>query len=137
MERDFNSHAPCGAQLTVSVVIAWIACISTHTPHAGRNAKMGDYQAACRSGFQLTRPMRGATNFNSQVHPTVAISTHTPHAGRNNRLQDLHHCLKIISTHTPHAGRNIIHLICYFSSISISTHTPHAGRNYKLLKKTA
>ena len=37
-DSDFNSHAPCGAQLyDRGGYIAYYSVISTHTPHAGRN----------------------------------------------------------------------------------------------------
>ena len=56
-------------------------CISTHTPHAGRD----------NTFYMMDRD--------------DDISTHTPHAGRDVLPLRLRHYLKI-STHTPHAGRD-------------------------------
>ena len=56
----FNSHAPCGAQPPRPPGWPDGQSISTHTPHAGRNA----------SSFVIPLAF-------------PIISTHTPHAGRN------------------------------------------------------
>ena len=78
--------------------------ISTHTPHAGRDAmvrtaatELADFYSHAPCGarhvlplrhkrymkFLLTRPMRGAT-WNTLVKMILGkISTHTPHAGRD------------------------------------------------------
>ena len=85
--------------------ISKYALISTHTPHAGRNAfswvpEFGTVEfqltrpmrgaTPCPGGsalradpFQLTRPMRGATHAIAEISKYALISTHTPHAGRN------------------------------------------------------
>ena len=55
--------------------------------------------------FQLTRPMRGATNVVKIQGDCIKISTHTPHAGRDRAERGLK-WKKAISTHTPHAGRD-------------------------------
>ena len=57
--------------------------ISTHTPHAGRNYRLRN-PCFFHYPFQLTRPMRGATQ-HQKFHQLryLRISTHTPHAGRN------------------------------------------------------
>ena len=82
---NFNSHAPCGAQL--------ILCQS--------------YMATAPA-FQLTRPMRGATLclvYEDKGYYT--ISTHTPPCGAQPRPLARRAVLCApISTHTPHAGRN-------------------------------
>ena len=81
---DFNSHAPCGARQAIMLPICrmasfqltrpmrgatrgphplrfWVYAISTHTPHAGRDA--GTHAPGAQVvRFQLTRPMRGATS---------------------------------------------------------------------------
>ena len=82
---NFNSHAPCGAQRDNAYTHRTAdRCISTHTPHAGRNAK-----------------------YRSLFFTCCSISTHTPHAGRNIIGYQDNGKPKRISTHTPHAGRNI------------------------------
>ena len=57
-------------------------CISTHTPHAGRDR-------ICQESFILSK-----------------ISTHTPHAGRDIARGRWNIATLQISTHTPHAGRD-------------------------------
>ena len=37
VDRNFNSHAPCGAQQSLHSFVPYSPDISTHTPHAGRN----------------------------------------------------------------------------------------------------
>ncbi len=79
--------------------------ISTHTPHAGRDAD----------------PLPKALT-------PLSISTHTPHAGRDAGNAPGSDNFHEISTHTPHAGRDKI--FCYPQGYQgISTHTPHAGRD--------
>ena len=81
VSRNFNSHAPCGAQ------------------HIFREIYETERE------FQLTRPMRGATHNNRTTCAYSFISTHTPHAGRNRKYPNTRWNW-VISTHTPHAGRN-------------------------------
>ena len=129
-EEHFNSHAPCGAQLSA------IELVEPDDP---------DFNSHAPCGAQPWYIQPELTFFD--------ISTHTPHAGRN------HDCGRLdegffISTHTPHAGRNILfsvekspriwdfnsHAPCgaqhtrknglFSYLIIISTHTPHAGRNF-------
>ena len=46
---------------------------------ATRSGNIGMYKIT----FQLTRPMRGATEVYRKAIRDVGISTHTPHAGRD------------------------------------------------------
>ena len=55
--------------------------------------------------FQSTRPMRGATNFQTHFRQFLPISIHAPHAGRDLTQPDTLVAL-IISIHAPHAGRD-------------------------------
>ena len=101
---DFNSHAPCGARRLAACRDFDLLDISTHTPHAGRDYVGGvnyelfttfqltrpmrgatDWCGHCvsRLEFQLTRPMRGATPPRKRDGKSRRISTHTPHAGRD------------------------------------------------------
>ena len=74
-------------------------CISTHTPHAGRN----DISKTPKNiGF---------------------ISTHTPHAGRNENCQTADGIIRI-STHTPHAGRNDIVNKQFVPDKDFNSHAP-------------
>ena len=88
----FNSHSSCGEQRILGIQPH--ADISTHTPHAGSNAAPGDILLLDAisthtphtgsnimryfNAFQLTLPMRGATNV---TRNPSNISTHTPHTG--------------------------------------------------------
>ena len=166
----FNSHAPCGARLPffrppcfdvpfqltrpMRGATQWffssslIALISTHTPHAGRDAdckvkhriilhfnshapcgarRAGRRKSNSRNTFQLTRPMRGATPCGLPRRGDTGISTHTPHAGRDHVSADQLRGSGI-STHTPHAGRDLVGSNVG-GTVVISTHTPHAGRD--------
>ena len=78
-------------------------------------------------GFQLTRPMRGATGVTPQTIRDRIISTHTPHAGRDSGAYS-YRMSQQISTHTPHAGRDATERL-WANYEKISTHTPHAGRD--------
>ena len=148
----FNSHAPCGAQHVFRLWLEECAVISTHTPHAGRNPSNDTPSTVLGVVFQLTRPMRGATdnpfvigslfdNFNSHApcgaQPILSFTGVTNSSFQLTRpMRGATHCsfnyvfaLNLISTHTPHAGRNFGFFPCVVEFI-ISTHTPHAGRNY-------
>ena len=105
---NFNSHAPCGAR---------------HIPNAGMGIVIL---------FQLTRPLRGATEAARRRRSGAKISTHTPLAGRD-RLAANRSICQFISTHTPLAGRDITVDKCKLRVLVISTHTPLAGRDSKML----
>ena len=100
----FNSRAPCGARLASGETSATLWGISTHAPHAGRDVHAKglwrqdlnfNSRAPCGArqdrngvphlwrGFQLTRPMRGATARTVCKTLAFCISTHAPHAGRD------------------------------------------------------
>ena len=78
--------------------------ISTHTPHARRDAV----------GLFLDMGL--------------GISTHTPHARRDYR-RPVRGRRTAISTHTPHARRDIGAGRFAMTEDCISTHTPHARRD--------
>ena len=128
---NFNSHAPCGAQLRRNVYPCHPTCrISTHTPHAGRN-------------FEADSNIL-----------TSLISTHTPHAGRNQdisrqfstallhfnshapcgaqlkKTSDAGSVLSQFQLTRPMRGATQRSFCRYALRLFISTHTPHAGRNY-------
>ena len=78
--------------------------ISTHTPHARRDA--GVFQTApVYPLFLLTRLMRGVTLKITEKLMMVNISTHTPHARRDTAAEASRYGSNI-STHTPHARRD-------------------------------
>ena len=59
------------------------------------------------SGFQPTRPLRGATALSEALHDDESISTHAPLAGRDDNLKLGYGGTKEISTHAPLAGRDV------------------------------
>ena len=79
----FNSLAPCGANLFIVTIYAYIKFISTHSPRAGRTVRR-------------TRLCPKTTNFNSLA----------PCGANPNRRNTTHFCGRI-STHSPRAGRTI------------------------------
>ena len=81
----FYSHAPCGARRNRWGHRCTLTCISTHTPHAGRDDRQV-LHVLKKIQFLLTRPMRGATCDQAIAAAYVAISTHTPHAGRDSYI---------------------------------------------------
>ena len=60
--------------------------------------------------FQLTRLMRGVTDFTDDFEIIDNISTHTPHARRDVFYEWYNKNLIKISTHTPHARRDALAL---------------------------
>ena len=91
---NFNSHAPCGAQLAAARYDYGRQKFQLTRPMRGATVKCLDSRFAAEV-FQLTRPMRGAT----LILKTLRLSG------------------KTISTHTPHAGRNKFACVLYFSFI--------------------
>ena len=80
--RDFNSHAPCGAQPDLSVFQPLLEIdFNSHAP-CGAQHSFAEILITVII-FQLTRPMRGATDTDAVKSSYGTISTHTPHAGRN------------------------------------------------------
>ena len=80
--RNFYSHAPCGARHQRPARYLVPRHISTHTPHAGRDAKswigtlkIWNFYSHAPCGARRTR--------DAQCAGGSAISTHTPHAGRD------------------------------------------------------
>ncbi len=145
-----------GATMYPAAVAVALLCISTHTPHAGRD--VGDYENGDRcTDFYSHAPCGARLDSLERLVNGVNISTHTPHAGRD-KIWPPPTAAGPISTHTPHAGRDIAqtfhqqietdfysHAPCgarQFEQIlqkcilTISTHTPHAGRDSDLSELT-
>ena len=171
---NFNSRAPCGARHQTFISHAGITKfqltrpmrgatrkrdehllehgISTHAPHAGRDAIEQTPRAAAvhfnsrapcgarrpplqRHGgqieFQLTRPMRGATTEIAAEYFVPPISTHAPHAGRDfvgNGGTDI--CCAFQLTRPMRGATKRYLRRCLHNGIS--THAPHAGRDMNL-----
>ena len=79
----FNSHAPCGARLG-----------------AAQTSRTG-------SGFQLTRPLRGATLLQMTSLMASCISTHTPLAGRDGVETAIPNYALHFNSHAPCGARRL------------------------------
>ncbi len=126
---NFNSHAPCGAQ--PSPLLHFLCQIQNFNSHAPCGAQLTRPAISpSASQFQLTRPMRGATDDVQQMyHMEHPISTHTPHAGRNVLCLSLQNIHEYFNSHAP-CGAQLLRMNQEGEVlIKISTHTPHAGRN--------
>ena len=104
---NISTHTPHARRDAVKSANQANLKISTHTPHARRDI-IGVCLYLFNWKFQLTRLMRGVTQFLCRVPDVRQISTHTPHARRDKRLRDRHKRTEHISTHTPHARRDRI-----------------------------
>ena len=80
--QHFNPHAPYGARRDCGYQFRTAYGISIHTPHTGRDDTMCQSTLPL-SEFQSTRPIRGATFFQSPYYRGYSISIHTPHTGRD------------------------------------------------------
>ena len=130
MQPDFNPRAPCGAR------------------------PISDRILCAVSGFQSTRPLRGATGEQKWRVPCCIISIHAPLAGRDYYQK---HCKlqrrnfnprapcgarpvhvrrndhrKPISIHAPLAGRDMHAVVKDAPHNAISIHAPLAGRDPRL-----
>ena len=123
----FNSHAPCGARLSSPLILFNYSKISTHTPLAGRDVPLTASHPR-KGGFQLTRPLRGATQRLFSALNVWNISTHTPLAGRDRVLWLFLMRFAIISTHTPLAGRDGSGLDFSAENYNFNSHAPCGAR---------
>ena len=102
--RSFQPTLPMRGETDIPDVSFSAICISTHSPHAGRDASSAENHLpssisthsphagrdqSCNVGddgvsqFQPTLPMRGETMFLTKNPGRYMISTHSPHAGRD------------------------------------------------------
>ena len=100
--------------------------ISIHAPRAGRDLAGGALKSF-RSGFQSTRPVRGAPTKQRVICSPVDISIHAPRAGRDN-IMEVGTSKIQISIHAPRAGRDTKAAALWAGDI-ISIHAPRAGRD--------
>ena len=102
----FNSLAPCGANRDYSIM--GLTTLSNFNSLAPCGANRRRSPGRKRSGlFQLTRPVRGEPDDGANKHEGMTISTHSPRAGRTWALFSLSPKRKI-STHSPRAGRTCL-----------------------------
>ena len=78
---NFNSLAPCGANLGDVFTRIDRNGISTHSPRVGRTALFCSAFVTL-SKFQLTRPVWGEPSITAQLVDEYGISTHSPRVGR-------------------------------------------------------
>ena len=78
--RDFNPRAPCGARPISPSAEYSASAISTHAPLAGRDQRLCGSLPA-RSGFQPTRPLRGATFISITIAKTPTFQPTRPLRG--------------------------------------------------------
>ena len=104
----------------------FLACISIHSPRAGRDP----FREALRGLFQLfqsTRPVRGETEVPAAAVKIIQISIHSPRAGRDGWRGAISR-RSLISIHSPRAGRDRIPVVLAIV-MAISIHSPRAGRD--------
>ena len=77
--------------------------------------------------FQSTRPVRGATSWQSNSIIGFLISIHAPRAGRD-PISTIANAVGVISIHAPRAGRDYSRRDCFHYRY-ISIHAPRAGRD--------
>ena len=151
---DFYSHAPRGARPMLSGLPRTWSDFYSHAPRGARPASRKILTS--HSGFLLTRPSRGATNFFKNRKRLFCISTHTPLAGRDGgsgKLLRTH--VEFLLTrpsrgatgvddgkggimydfysHAPRGARLNPRMRSVLNSI-ISTHTPLAGRDAGMVR---
>ena len=112
-----STHTPHARRDAKSARESVVWFISTHTPHARRDYLSSESDTYCVR-FQLTRLMRGVTALVFTELFGTCISTHTPHARRDFSAFKVLERTAPISTHTPHARRDLYPLpLCTYYSI--------------------
>ena len=99
---DFNSLAPCGANLDRFLVPAEHNGISTHSPRVGRTGILTFF--ARKGSISTHSPRVGRTKAAATIKNANDISTHSPRVGRTLRMSFALQRL-LISTHSPRVGR--------------------------------
>ena len=144
---NFNSLAPCGANLANSQALLTVSAISTHSPRAGRTVNdsaqfydvdisthspragrttrhhpvhtdVFDFNSLAPCGANQSRPVKIETSFTFQLTRPVRGEPDLT-LGKASLCE--------ISTHSPRAGRTI-EFADYLGRVKISTHSPRAGR---------
>ena len=140
-----STHTPHAGRDWIKIVTDVFDDISTHTPHAGRDflhqtvfragtnfnshAPCGARRASKAdgfnaTGFQLTRPMRGATRHRGREKGTRSyFNSHAPCGARHRHCREgaSQNC---ISTHTPHAGRDSNRSKKRYDCFNFNSHAP-------------
>ena len=130
---DFNSHAPCGARRVLRTLQISCGYFNSHAPCGARRLFVRCRLCYCQ--FQLTRPLRGATEKHEFNKTRPYISTHTPLAGRDLCWCDLN-AEADISTHTPLAGRDEQQRWVREMPHNFNSHAPCGARPVKAFPTT-
>ena len=85
--KRFNPRAPCGARRLEQARLLRCGSFNPRAPCGARQGAVAG--AAAATGFQSTRPMRGATLCLFQFCLHAVVSIHAPHAGRDYELSRL------------------------------------------------
>ena len=85
----FNPRAPYGARLTQIMSGSVDEDFNPRAPYGARRPTT-TREIPRTSGFQSTRPIRGATAFAYTVNTDNTISIHAPHTGRDDGTGNLH-----------------------------------------------
>ena len=123
---DFNSHAPCGARHA--------NCYANRIPvkfqltRPLRGATNNCLLVVHTSQFQLTRPLRGATIDRSLYRGRIPdFNSHAPCGARRNDCGQIF-LTHYFNSHAPCGARHYFDGGLYWM-MNISTHTPLAGRD--------
>ena len=84
--KNFNSLAPCGANLNGSSALSWISRFQLTRPVWGEPLFV--FVTSTGLGFQLTRPVWGEPSSSLIASIASVISTHSPRVGRTFALPD-------------------------------------------------
>ena len=80
--KGISIHAPRAGRDGYRGLAIYFTKISIHAPRAGRDRRP-DLLSGMLSGFQSTRPVRGATSGTVSKCANIYISIHAPRAGRD------------------------------------------------------
>ena len=122
----FNSHAPCGARPTTAHFWSVHGIFQLTRPMRG--ATNGQTGATNSKQFQLTRPMRGATNRIRRMPCAVQFQLTRPMRGATMDAIAIMMDRYDFNSHAPCGARRWV-FIGKCGDGEISTHTPHAGRD--------
>ena len=122
---DFNPRAPCGARRSRPRTAMALTGFQSTRPLRGATAVLTGINQA--SLFQSTRPLRGATSFRCSYCRTHCISIHAPLAGRDT-CAVAEAWQTNISIHAPLAGRDRAFTFGFGCNIDFNPRAPCGAR---------
>ena len=145
----FNSHAPCGARQYTCAVMCWpvkfqltrpmrgatapderarpAAMISTHTPHAGRDADPARWYG-WKANFNSHAPCGARPEGLIYSEFADNISTHTPHAGRDRLYRGGSDKQIAFQLTRPMRGATLVRAECDTGQYHFNSHAPCGAR---------